>query len=136
MKQILIGLFIVVPAFAFGQLGVGYHQSNLPFIGFHYQLKSKLRPEIRLGTDSYFDAMSVEGILTYDLAKKEEYELYTGLGVRLNGFTGLVVPLGLNMYPFSQKQFGFHIEIAPIIGEGSILRGSWGIRYRFKKKDK
>ncbi len=72
-------------------------------------------------------------MLTYDFANKEEYELYAGAGVRLNGFTGLVIPLGLNIYPLPTKQFGFHIELAPIIGESSLWRGSWGITYKFKK---
>jgi hypothetical protein len=72
--------------------------------------------------------------LTYDLSKKQEYDFYAGIGARVNGFSGIVVPLGLNVYPLSTKQFGFHIELTPIIGEESLLRGSWGIRYRFYKK--
>lgn len=135
MKQFIIFTLIVVPAIAFGQFGISYHQSNLPFAGLNYEIKNKLRPELRVGTDNYFEAMSIEGILTYDLSNKEEYEFYAGLGVRVNGFTGLVIPLGLNIYPLNTKQFGFHIELAPIIGESSLLRGSWGIRYRFAKKE-
>jgi hypothetical protein len=134
MKQIIILLLVLVPFFANAQLGISYHQSNLPFVGFNYDMKNKLRPEIRLGTDQYFYAMSIEGVLTYDIAKKEDYELYAGLGVRVNGFTGVVIPLGLNFYPLTTKQFGFHIELSPIVGEESLLRGSWGIRYRFNKK--
>jgi len=98
-----------------------------------YEIKNKWRPEFRIGTDNYFEAMSVEGIITHDFFNKEDYELYAGIGGRVNGFAGLVVPLGLNIYPLSAKQFGFHIELAPIVGESSLLRGSWGIRYRFRK---
>jgi hypothetical protein len=47
-----------------------------------------------------------------------------------------VVPIGVNIYPFSNKNFGFHIELAPIIGWDDVLRGSWGIRYRFPRKPK
>ena len=46
----------------------------------------------------------------------------------------VVVPIGLNIYPFSSKAFGFQMELAPIIGD-DVLRGSWGIRYRFIKED-
>lgn len=134
MKRVIILSLIVIPSIAFGQLGISFHQSNLPFVGINYEIKGKLRPELRLGTDNYFNATSVEGILTYDLLKKEDYEFYAGLGVRINGFTGLVIPIGLNIYPLSTKQFGFQIELTPIIGEDNILRGSWGIRYRFNKK--
>ena len=136
MKRIIISLFIVVPSFAFGQLGISFHQSNLPFVGLNYEIKNRLRSEVRLGTDNYFDAMSIEGALTYDVSKKEDYEIYAGLGVRVNGFTGLVIPIGINIYPLTTKQFGFHIELAPIIGERELLRGSWGIRYKFRRKDK
>ena len=134
MKRIIILLLITVPFFSYGQFGVSFYQSNLPFVGLSYEFNNKLRPEVRLGTDNYFDAMSVEGVLTYDFFKKEDYDIYGGLGVRVNNYTGLVIPIGINIYPFTAKQFGFHIELAPIIGENAILRGSWGIRYKFRKK--
>ncbi len=133
MKRLIIVLLIGVPSLVFGQLGISFHQSNLPFVGLNYQTKSKLRPEIRLGTDNYFEAMSIEGVLTWDLSKREDYEIYGGLGIRVNGFTGIVIPFGLNVYPLTTKQFGFHIELCPIIYEESLLRGSWGIRYRFSR---
>jgi hypothetical protein len=47
--------------------------------------------------------MSIEGVLTYDLSKKEDYDLYAGVGVRVNGFTGVVIPLGINIYPLTTK---------------------------------
>ena len=131
---IFICTLIILPSIAFGQLGISFHQSNLPFLGVSYEIKNKLRPELRIGTDTYFEEISVEGIITYDILNKEDYEVYAGLGGRVNGFAGLVIPLGLNVYPLTTKQFGFHIELAPIIGESSLLRGSWGIRYRFSKR--
>lgn len=133
MRKIILTLFIALPTISFAQLGISFHQSNLPFIGVNYEIKNKIRPELRIGTDNYFDAISVEGIITYDILKKEDYEFYAGLGVRTNDFTGLVIPIGLNIYPLRTKQFGFHIELSPVVGDDNILRGSWGIRYRFKK---
>jgi hypothetical protein len=134
MRRFIIFTLIVLPSVGFGQFGISFHQSNLPFIGLNYEMKNKLRPELRVGTDNYFYATSIEGILTYDVLHKEDYEVYAGLGVRANSLTGLVIPLGLNIYPLTVKQFEFHIELAPIIGESSLLRGSWGIRYRFEKR--
>ncbi len=134
MKKYIIVLFTVVPSIIFGQLGVSFHQSNLPFIGINYQIKNKIRPELRIGIDNYIEIISVEAVVTYDLIKKDDYEFYAGLGIRGNDFEGLVIPVGLNIYPLTIKQFGFHIEIAPIFGEGTLVRGSWGIRYRFPKK--
>jgi hypothetical protein len=131
MKSLFTIALIITPLITFGQFGVSYHQSNLPFAGISYEIKDKLRPEIRFGTDNYFEDISIEGVLTYDILNKEEYEFYGGVGVRSNGFTGLVIPIGLNFYPFTGKNFGFQIELTPIIGDEEILRGSWGIRYRF-----
>ena len=134
MKYVIVLLLIVIPSISFAQLGIAFHQSNLPFIGLNYEIKGKLRPELRIGTDNYFDAISVEGIVSYDILKKEDYEFYAGVGFRTNDFTGVVIPVGLNIYPLSTKQFGFHIELSPIVGDDNLVRGSWGIRYRFNRK--
>jgi len=134
MKHVVIILLIVFPSISFSQLGVSFHQSNLPFIGVNYQVTERLRPELRIGVDNFVDITAVEAVVTYDLLKNEDYELYAGLGGRVNNYAGLVVPVGLNIYPLPYKQFGFHIEMAPIAGEDFLLRGSWGIRFRFNKR--
>ena len=133
MKKSILPAFFFVCLFspAFAQLTVGFHQSNVPFIGINYEFADRLKPEFRLGMDQFLDDLSFEGIVSYDIVNEDDFEFYAGAGVRVNGFSGVVIPLGLNIYPFEVKKFGFHIEIAPIIGENDILRGSWGIRYRF-----
>jgi hypothetical protein len=132
MKRLIFIFYLIIPAMANGQIGVDFHFSNLPFFGINYEIIDRIRPELRIGTDTYFDDMSFEGVVTYDILNKTDYELYAGLGGRTNDFAGLVIPLGLNFYPFEEKQFGFQIELAPIIGESNILRGSLGIRYKFQ----
>lgn len=134
MKRIIILLLITIPSFSFGQFGVSIHQSFLPFAGFSYEFKNRIRPEIRVATDNYFYDLSVEGILTYDVLKKEDYNIYVGVGAKVNGFDGLVIPIGMNIYPFATKRFGFVMELSPIIGEDALLRGSWGIKYKFGNK--
>ncbi len=116
---------------SFGQLAIGYHQSNLPFISVGYDINQRFTPELRVGTDQFLDNLSIEGVVTYKFFQKEDYDFYGGLGYRGNNLVGVVIPVGLNFYPFSEKKFGFHIEAAPIIYDDSILRGSFGIRYRF-----
>jgi len=135
MRLAITLLLFLVPVIAFAQFGANFHQTSIPFVGINYEIKDRIRPEFRLGVDVYLEDLSAEFITTYDILNKEDYELYGGLGVRGGEFTGLVIPIGLNVYPFSKKNFGFHIEVAPIIGEDDILRGSWGIRYRFRKSE-
>ena len=131
MRILVTFFFFAVPSFAFAQFGINFHQSNLPFVGLNYEFKNRLRPELRIGTDNYFAETTLEGVVTYDVVDKEEYEIYAGVGGRINKFEGAVIPIGVNVFPLSTKQFGFHIELAPIIGNTSVLRGSWGIRYQF-----
>jgi len=131
LTRVLVTLFAIVPSLSFAQLGVAYHQSNLPFIGVNYEFGEKFRPELRIGTDNFFADTSLELVATYDILNKEEFEVYAGIGGRIESFTGIVVPIGLNIYPHTTKQFGFQIEVAPLIGDSVVLRGSWGIRYRF-----
>jgi hypothetical protein len=137
MKRLFPILLILGPVTTWAQLGVSYHQSNLPFFGLNYEIKDRFRPELRLGTDAYFEEMTFELVVTYDILNKEDYEVYGGLGVRSEEDYGSVaLPVGLNVYPFTGKKFGFHIELAVLAGEDDpVLRGSWGIRYRFKKEE-
>jgi hypothetical protein len=134
MKSLVTLIIFFLPFFAFGQFKVGYNQSNLPFIGVSYEIKEKFRPELRIGTDTYFEYISLEGIVSYDIVNKEDYEFYGGLGFNESLFQwgGLVIPIGFNFYPLTNKCFGFQIELAPIFGESNFLRGSLGIGYKFR----
>lgn len=134
MKNLTL-IFLLASNVAFAQFGVNIHQSEIPFMGFNYEISERWRPEMRFGTDNYFENISIELIACYDILNKEDYEFYAGAGARFNLLEGLVIPVGLNVFPFASKSFGFHIELSPIISfdDSSLLRGSWGIRYRFLK---
>jgi hypothetical protein len=136
MRKLLPALFVFIAINfqAKAQIGVAYHQSSLPFIGINYQIGERFIPEARLGVNYFFEDVSLELVLQYAVLAHENYQLYVGLGGNnQNESTSLVIPIGINLYPFENKQFGFHLEVAPLINESSILRGSWGIRYRFLK---
>lgn len=130
-KLLFIIAILCFSSKAYSQLGISYHQSSLPFIGVNYEIGNRFAPELRLGTNVYLSSLSLEAIVTYKFLAKEDYDFYSGIGARVGDFPGIVVPIGFHFYPFNEKKFGFHIEMAPIIGEANILRGSWGIRYRF-----
>ena len=134
MKKLIV-IFLFISNATFAQFGVSAHQSELPFIGFNYEFIERIRPELRIGTDTYFEDISVEIECSYDILNKEDYEFYAGAGLRFNLFDGVVIPVGLNIYPFASKNFGFQIELSPIFAfdDDALLRGSWGIRYRFPK---
>lgn len=133
MKAVLIIAFFIASHACLAQFGVGMHQSNLPFASLSYEIRDRLRPELRIGVDNYLEDIYGEGVVVYDILNKNDYEFYAGVGLKTEPIAGVVVPIGLNFYPLATKKFGFHIELAPILGEEDILRGSWGIRYRFLK---
>lgn len=131
LKYIAVLSFLFLSNNSFAQIGVSFNQSNLPFVGISYEINKKFLPELRIGTDNYINDTSLELVVNYIFKRDEKVNIYAGLGGRLGFFEGLVVPVGLNIYPFENKNFGFQIELAPIFTEVNLLRGSGGIRYRF-----
>jgi len=135
MRKVLIILSVLAFSYTVkAQLGVSIHQSNLPFVGINYEIEERFLPEARIGTDSFFEDLSFEFTISYLILKRDKFDFYSGLGGRTNDFAGFVLPVGVNFYPFEEKVFGFHIETAGIFSDdGNILRGSWGIRYNFRR---
>lgn len=132
-KIILLLVFAVISIKGSAQWTASYHHSSMPFIGINKEFGNKWIPELRIGTNTYVDFLPLEFVFNRIFLRNERIDFYGGLGARVNNFPGLVVPFGLNIYPFEKKDFGFHIEAAPIIGEDAVLRGSFGLRYRFLK---
>lgn len=132
LKFIVVLSIFFVSNTSFSQIGISFNQSNLPFVGISYEM-NKFLPELRIGTDNFIGDTSLELAVNYIFKRNETVDVYAGLGIRVGSFGGIVVPVGLNIYPFDNKNFGFQIELAPILGETSVLRGSGGIRYRFLK---
>ena len=112
------------------QFTVGYHQSGLPFAAFSYHF-NKWYPELRVGMDT--SSPYIEIGAAYKAIQKDDYEFYLGAGYGYNG-EWLAIPIGLNIYPLTNKNFGFHMEVSPLLMDTGV-RGSLGIRYRFLKRD-
>lgn len=127
----LFALLSVFTLNASAQFGVSYHQSSMPFLGFNYEMEDQFFAEIRAGANNYFENVAFEMTANYIFLKHPDYEVYGGIGGRTTRFSGLVVPTGVNVYPFENRHFGFHIEAAGLFGEVAVLRASWGIRYHF-----
>ena len=136
MKRLL---FLLIAALFFfvsksrAQLSVGYHQSSfVSLIAVGYETGDRFSPEIRIGTNVYLNDPVIEVVGRYDFIQKEKYDFYAGLGgLFLSDYGGIVAPVGFVFYPFEERKFGFHLEAAPMVGEDVILRGSWGIIYKF-----
>ena len=130
-KYFLLVVFAMAGLSAYAQFGVSYHQSSIPNLGFNYEYQNRYFAEFRFGPNQYFEHLALELTANYIFLNTEEYDFYGGIGGRTTQLSGLVIPAGINIYPFDNKNFGFHLEAAAMLGETSVLRGSWGIRYRF-----
>ncbi|WNB16978.1 hypothetical protein [Marivirga arenosa] len=141
MKSFIITLlFLTVSSFAYSQSIVSYHQSpNGGQAAYAYEFNERFRPEIRLYPNTAIEDFLVKLMFNYDLIDKENHEFYSGislLGSTVGGATfGLAV--GINIYPFENKNFGFLMEFSPNIpldeAGTPYFSGSWGIRYRLQK---
>ncbi len=132
MKHLFILLILgLMASAASAQLGVSYHQSSVPYLGINYELNNQYMAEVRVGANNYFEHLAFELTANYFIVHDPSYDLYGGIGGRTTHFAGLVVPVGVNLYPFDNKDFGFHIEAAGMFGETAVFRADWGIRYRF-----
>jgi hypothetical protein len=142
MKFIIAFALILLPFLSFSQSIVSYHQSpNGGEVAYAYEFKNKIRPEIRLLPNTFIDDFFVKLMVNYDWIEKDDYEFYSGISFvgSTIGHTTFGLPVGLNIYPFENKSFGFLMEFAPGFpfgeGNGAYFTGSWGIRYRFNKKE-
>ena len=133
--SILLLAFLLAAPKAFSQVFVSYYQSSIPFAGIGYEFR-RFAPELRVATNVFVDDISAEFVLPYKVVSKEDYFVDAGLGYRYNIFRGLVLPVGFTAYPFPKKGMGFHAELALIsdFQSSALLRGSWGIAYRFGGK--
>lgn len=127
-------LFIFVSNMLKAQFGVSYHQyldDNL--VSLNYKM-NKFRPEFRFGVNRVLEEIALELDLNYQFIRKENFNFYAGIGYNRDlSINSLVFPIGLNIYPFEMKQFGFLMEIKPTFSDyfDNSLRGSIGIQYHF-----
>ncbi|MGM0580360.1 MAG: hypothetical protein ACQETL_06755 [Bacteroidota bacterium] len=142
MKFILTSAIILLPFLSFSQSIVSFHQSANGSQGsYAYEYNDKYRAEFRIFTNNFIDVIPIRLMFSADWVEKDIYEFYTGISLIPFTPQAPVVgfPVGLNIYPFENKNFGFIMEFAPNLafGEagGAYFSGSWGIRYRFNKKE-
>lgn len=127
-RNIFLTLILLISIRSYAQMGVSYHDSAIPFFGLNYTINDRVIPEFRVATDVFTSDFDLELVANYIFYKNNDAaDVYAGAGY---AYEGIIFPLGVNIYPLENKSFGFHIEAAWLT-EDEILRGSWGIRYRF-----
>ncbi len=126
-------LFVV--QIAIGQATISYHVSSQSFIGFNYEIQERFIPEFRVDAYASFENIGMQFNFSYIFIKTGNADIYAGLGTDLREFDAVIIPVGINFYPFEKKNAGFHVEVATIIEGEAFLRSSFGIRYRFGERN-
>jgi len=133
----LSGLFSIISIKGISQISISYYSSSLPKIGVAYTFNDKLWSEMRLYSNTSLEDITPELVFNYNVSRKENHNIYLGVGVNVNYFNGIVVPIGVQFTPIEKfKNFSLHIEFQPTIDfeNDVLLQSSWGLRYRFEKK--
>ena len=141
MRKLMFKGIVIVLLLAqnslYAQFSVAYYSSSLPKAGIGYDFNEKIGTELRLYTNVFFDDFTPELIVKYNLINNDEFDFYSGAGIVINSINGVFIPVGIQIRPIeSFRAFSLHAEIAPLINfDGNLLfLGSWGFRYKFKKK--
>ena len=135
---VLFGLFSMVSVNGFSQLSISYYSSSLSKIGLGYNFGDRFWTELRIYSNTTIDDITPELVICYNIVNKERHNVYLGLGGNVNYFTGFVLPVGVQFSPVEKlDRFSLHIELQPTLDiEGDfILQSSWGLRYKFRKKE-
>ncbi|MFO7828819.1 MAG: hypothetical protein R6V23_09385 [Bacteroidales bacterium] len=134
----LLVLLCITSIKGYSQISISYYSSSLSKIGLGYNFSDKFWSELRLYSNTTVDDITPELVLCYNIVKKENHNIYFGLGGNANYFTGFVLPIGVQFTPIEKfDRFSLHIELQPTLDiEGDlIIQSSWGLRYKFGKKD-
>lgn len=129
---VLTGVLATLPVSAFSQLSVSYYFSNLSKIGLAYDFGPLFWTELRLYGDTEISNVTPELVFCFNVVSREQHNIYLGLGVNVNYFTGFVLPVGVQFSPFEKfNRFSMHIELEPtldFISEDLIIQASAGIK--------
>lgn len=133
-------IFVVLLTFnnkVFGQLSISYQYSSLNKIGLGYNFTERIWTELHLYSNTNLDNFTPELVGLYNISKKDNHDVYFGIGLVANFFTGIVVPVGLQFRPLENfKRLSLIIEFEPTIDidrEDLIFQSSAGLRYSFGK---
>ena len=139
IKILFLFIFFSLISFkGFSQLSISYYSSTLSKIGLGYNFNDRFWSELRLYSNTSISDITPEVVICYNIVKKERHNIYLGLGGNVNYFTGFVLPVGVQFTPIEKfDRFSLHIELQPTLDLNSdlIIQSSWGLRYKFGKKD-
>lgn len=124
---------------ASAQFGISYQLSaSNSKIGISYDFGQKLWANVGMYDGVYIEGFTVDASVNYNIVSKERHDLYAGIGGIVNGFEGIIFPVGVGFHPVKDfPNFSLQIEASPVYEvnvEDLIFFCSLGVRYTFGKK--
>lgn len=119
----------------FSQVSVAYYQSSSPKLGVAHNFSDRLWAEVRMYGNVFTNNFTPEAAVCYNVIQTENHSIYAGVGGNVNGYTGLILPLGLQVRPLQDfRNLALQIEVQPMYDFNSyyILQSSVGFRYHFR----
>lgn len=136
---VLMGLLSALSIKGFSQLSITYYSSSLSKIGLAHNFNDRFWGEVRLYGNTWMEDVITELVVCYNINKKESHNVYIGLGgVVADYLTGFVIPIGVQFTPIEKlDRFSLHIDFQPTLDFDNdlLLQASWGLRYKFGKKE-
>jgi len=138
---ILIFVIILINRTGFSQLNVSYYSSTHSKIGLGYDFGDKLLGELRIYSNRTIKELTPEIVACYGIVKKENQDIYLGLGVYFDYFrvNGFVLPLMIQFSPIKEfDRFSLIIELQPtldVFTNDLIINSSWGLKYKFGRRN-
>lgn len=141
LRNLILTVFILILFCnqAYSQLSASFNYSSLPKFGLGYQFSKRIWTEFRSISNTKIDDFTPELIMGYNIIAKDKHNVYLGLGVTANYFSGFVAPVGLEFFPIETfNNFSLRIELEPAYTafdtEELFLFSSFGVKYRFGNK--
>lgn len=134
-KAVLLLTILVYGLPSFAQVSVAYYQSSSPKLGVAHNFSTRLWAEMRVYGNTFTNNFTPEAALCYNVIQSDNHSIYAGVGGNVNGYTGFILPLGVQIRPMKDfRNLALQIEFQPMYDFNSyyILQSSFGFRYHFK----
>ena len=135
---VLAGFLFLLSLQAFSQLSVSfYNSSTISKIGMAYNFGDRFWSELRVYSNTFLEDLTPELVVCFNVVNKESHNVYVGIGATENLYSGILMPLGVQISPLPEfRRLSLHMELQPMLDFNTdfIIQSSFGIRFKFGRK--
>lgn len=130
---LFLGILFFVVTTSAQEKGILVYGNTASSFGLEYQFNKMFAVGIRVDQGN-LDGQSITPLLIAVIKETADASVYAGLGLNgLDPADNISIPLGVRVFPFSERRLAFSIELESVIGDDYYVSPSIGIVYRFIK---